>query len=213
MRRGNFIVFEGGEGTGKSTQIHSLQKFLTEKKFEVVLSWEPGGTPIGSAIREILLSTKSTGMSARCEALLYSAARAEHVEKLIKPALERGAIVLCDRYWDASRAYQGFGRGLGTMAIDSINLWATEGLFPDRVYLFDLDPEKGLGRVKQRGDGSLDRLESESIDFHKKIRQAYLHLANSDRSRYLTIDASRELTEISKDIEADFTTHFLKETP
>ncbi len=210
MKNGFFIVFEGGEGTGKSTQIHSLKKFLADKNFEVVLSWEPGGTPIGSAIREILLSTTSTGMSARCEALLYSAARAEHVEKVIRPALERGAIVLCDRYWDASRAYQGFGRGLGMKAIDDLNVWATDGLFPNRVYLFDLDPEKGLDRVKARGDGSLDRLEQESMDFHRKIRKAYVHLADSDPNRYRKIDAGQDLETIRKQIETDFSEHFLK---
>lgn len=210
MKKGLFVVFEGGEGTGKSTQIHSLKAFLEKENFEVLLSWEPGGTPIGEKIREILLSPSSKGMDARCEALLYAAARAEHVQKVLRPAIERGAIVLCDRYWDASRAYQGFARGLGFSSVDQINFWATEGLFPDRVYFFDLDPQVGLARVNKRQDGRLDRMEQEKMDFHQKIRAAYQFIARQSPERYLQIDASQSVAAVQKLIEDDFRERLLK---
>ncbi len=204
-----FIVFEGGEGTGKSTQIHSLKAFLESQKKEVVLSWEPGGSPIGESIRELLLSPTFKGMNDRCEALLYAAARAEHVAKVLRPALQRGATVLCDRYWDASRAYQGFARGLGMSAIDNLNLWATEGLFPDRVYFFDLDPALGLARVNTRQQGKLDRMEAEALGFHEKIREAYRFIARSDPKRYVCINAALSVESVAEIIQNDVAKNFL----
>lgn len=203
MRSGKFIVFEGGEGTGKSTQIRALESWLQSQGREAVVTWEPGGTDLGQRIRHVLLDPTSGPMDARCEALLYAAARAEHVAKKIRPALERGATVLCDRYWDASRAYQGAGRSLGLGPIDSLNQWATQDLFPDRVYLFDLDPERGLERAKLRNQGAMDRLEQEGLPFHEKIRQAYLFIARSEPARYRIIDASRPPEVITAEITAD----------
>ncbi|MBS1984189.1 MAG: dTMP kinase [Bdellovibrionales bacterium] len=202
--QGTFIVFEGGEGTGKSTQIRQTEANLKARGFEVVVTWEPGGTALGERIRSILLDPNSGPMDPRCEALLYSAARAEHVAKVIRPALEKGAVVLCDRYWDASRAYQGAGRGLGLKPIDDLNIWATGGLFPDRVYLFDIDPEAGMERVKARtATGALDRLEQESMSFHEKIRQAYLFVARSDPARYRLIDSRKAIADIQNQISTD----------
>ena len=145
-KRGLFIVFEGGEGTGKSTQIKAMKAHFESTGREVVLSWEPGGTPWGDLIRDLVLKSKvvTEPMSAKAEALLMAASRAEHVEKKILPALDRGALVFCDRYWDASRAYQGVGRGLGVAKVDYVNEWATDGLRPDLVFVFDLDPKIGL---------------------------------------------------------------------
>lgn len=203
MRSGKFIVFEGGEGTGKSTQIRALEAWLKSQGREALVTWEPGGTDLGQRIRAILLDPTSGPMDARCEALLYAAARAEHVAKVIRPALERGAVVLCDRYWDASRAYQGAGRALGIGPIDRLNEWATQDLFPDRVYLFDLDPEAGLARAKTRNHGMLDRLEQEGMPFHEKIRQAYLFIAHSDPRRYRIIDASRTPPSITEELVGD----------
>jgi dTMP kinase len=199
VSKGRFIVFEGGEGTGKTTQIKRLEARLKEAGRDVVLSWEPGGTPLGEKVRSVILDPNSGPMSARCEALLYAACRAEHVDKVIRPALDRGAIVLCDRYWDASRAYQGVARRLGILAIDRINWWATEGLFPDRVYLFDIDPSIGLERAKSR-TGQADRLEQEGKPFHNEVRKAYLHIAHSDPSRYEIINAAASRDEISEQL-------------
>jgi len=128
--------------------------------------------------------------------LLYSAARAEHVEKVLAPALERGAVVLCDRYWDASRAYQGVARGLGTSSIDHLNYWATDGLFPDKVFLFDIDPNIGLSRAATRQGGMKDRLEQESIGFHETVRRAYRFIAESHPTSYEIINASQDIEAI-----------------
>jgi dTMP kinase len=198
--RGLFIVFEGGEGTGKTTQIKQLESRLKQLGRDVVLSWEPGGTALGERIRAILLDPNSGPMSARCEALLYAAARAEHVQKVIRPALERGAVVLCDRYWDASRAYQGVARGLGIAAVDHVNFWATEGIFPDRVFLFDVDPEVGLSRAAARQGGMKDRLEQESSRFHNQVRDAYLFIASSNPKSYRVIDATRTVDSIAAEL-------------
>ena len=203
LKKGVFIVFEGGEGTGKSTQIRKMEALLKQKGFDVIVTWEPGGTPLGERVRHILLDPSSGKMDARCEALLYSAARAEHVAKVIRPALDRNAVVLCDRYCDASRAYQGAGRGLGMKAIDQLNCWATQDLSPDRVYLFDIAPEAGLERAKVRNEGTLDRLEQEPLDFHNQIRKAYLFIAQSDPARYRMIDSRGGIEEIHQKLLAD----------
>lgn len=195
--RGKFIVFEGGEGTGKSTQIRLLEQHLHQKSIsEVVLSWEPGGTPLGEKVRSILLDPASGKISYKAEALLYAAARAEHIDKVIGPALERGCVVLCDRYIDASKAYQGWGRKLGLQSIHELNDWATDGTFPDHVFLFDLDPVVGMNRVIQRQDGKLDRLEQEKIEFHQSIRSAYLHIAKSLPQSYTVIDSTQSIESI-----------------
>lgn len=203
---GRFIVFEGGEGTGKSTQIREIEAHLKGLGRDVLVTWEPGKTAIGQRLREILLDPASGQIDVRAEALMYAAARAEHVAKVIRPALERGAIVLCDRYWDASRAYQGAGRGLGMKAVDEINCWATQGLHPDRVYLFDIDPDAGLKRVRARADGTFDRLEAEPTSFHETIRQAYLFLAKREPARYRILDSRDPIEEIRRRIVSDFET-------
>lgn len=194
-----FISFEGGEGTGKTTQIKSLKQWLeSELQIPVLVTWEPGGSPLGEELRRILLSPETGAISYRAEALLYAAARAEHVEKVIRPALEKGTLVLCDRYWDASKAYQGLGRGLGFAAIDNLNHWATNKLFPDRTFVFDIDAKLGLERARTRNEGKMDRLEQEKIDFHEDIRRAYLYLAQQDSQRYRLISSSDSISNIEK---------------
>jgi len=201
---GAFIVFEGGEGTGKTTQIHALKDWIEKTlKREVVVTFEPGGTPLGKKIREMLLDPAIPKMDSRCEALLFAATRAEHVSQVIRPAVNAGKIVLCDRYWDASRAYQGAARDLGFEAIDRINIWGTRSFFPDRVFLFDLDPAKGLERASVRQDGKLDRLEAEGLKFHSRVREAYLYLANSDPQRYRVLDASQSIDELFAALKED----------
>jgi len=183
--RGSFIVFEGGEGAGKSTQEARLAQWLQDEGLSVVRTREPGGTPAGEAIRTILLSNDYTGLTDRAEALLFAAARGEHAAQVIRPALQAGSIVVCDRYLDSSVAYQGYGRDLGADYVRELSLWATKDLVPDLTVLLDVDPTIGLARVH-----SPDRLESEPIAFHLRVRQAFLDIAAANPDRYLVIDAS-----------------------
>ncbi len=203
MSKGKFIVFEGGEGTGKTTQIRLLKDWLDREGRPVLVTWEPGGSELGKRLREMLLDPSIPQMDSRCEALLFAAARAEHVAKVIRPAIEAGTIVLCDRYWDASKAYQGAGRGLGFSAIEMLNEWGTQNFFPDRSYLFDFDPKDGLERASKRTGGKLDRLEQESLDFHRKILAAYKALAARDPARYKTVDARLSIEEIFEELKKD----------
>ena len=192
---GAFIVFEGGEGAGKSTQEALLADWLEQQGHTVVRTREPGGTPAGEAIRTVLLSNEYAGLTARAEALLFAAARGEHVSQVIRPALEAGSVVVCDRYLDSSVAYQGYGRNLGTERVRSLSLWATHDLLPDLTVLLDIDPAVGLSRVQ-----SPDRLESEPIDYHQRVRQAFLDIASTDPQRYLIVDASQDADTIAEQI-------------
>ena len=192
---GSFIVFEGGEGAGKSTQESVLAHWLEERGMSVVRTREPGGTPAGEAIRTILLSNDYAGLTDRAEALLFAAARGEHAAQIIRPALEAGAIVVCDRYLDSSVAYQGFGRGLGPDYVRNLSLWATRDLVPDLTVLLDVDPSVGLSRVQ-----SPDRLESEPIEYHRQVRQAFLDIAAASSDRYLVIDADQDKQAIAQQI-------------
>jgi dTMP kinase len=184
---GLFLVFEGGEGAGKSTQARALADWLGERGFEVVTTREPGATPLGGRVRSLLLDHSEDAPSSRAEALLYAADRAHHVATVIRPALARGAVVICDRYVDSSLAYQGAGRELAPEDIEWLSRWATAGLKPDLVVLLDVDPEIGLARVGDRG--AADRLEAESLEFHNRVRRAFLDRAATDSHRYLVLDA------------------------
>lgn len=185
-RPGFFVAFEGGEGAGKSTQAQLLADWLREQGRPVVLTREPGDSPIGPAVRALLLDPATAGLSARAEALLYAADRAEHVASVVRPALLRGAVVVSDRYADSSTAYQGAGRGLGVDAIARLSDWATAGLVPDLTVLLDVDPSVGLCRPT----GPADRLEREPADFHRRVRDAFRDLAAADPGRYLVLDAN-----------------------
>ena len=189
--KGLFIAFEGGEGSGKSTQTKLLKKWLEDREHGVVLSREPGGTPLGDDLREILLSHRTGVISPRAEALLYAADRAHHVYSVIRPALEAGDVVITDRYFDSSIAYQGAGRILEPGEVARISRWATESLFPTLTIILDLPAEIGLGRLKK-----FDRLESEPLAFHERIRQEYLQLALLDPERYLVVDGQMSVDEI-----------------
>jgi len=194
---GVFVALEGGEGAGKSTQARLLAIWLREQGYDVVTTHEPGATKIGMRLRALLLDTAHTGLSPRAEALMYAADRAEHVQSVILPALERGAIVVTDRYVDSSLAYQGAGRQLSAAEIARLNTWATGGLRPDLTILLDLPPQTGLGRRVS----SADRLESEPLDFHQRVRTGFLSLAAADPSRYLVVNAERPEAEISREIQ------------
>ena len=193
---GLFIAFEGGEGSGKTTQARLIAIWLREIGYDVVTTHEPGATKVGMRLRALLLDTAHTGMSPHAEALMYAADRAEHVASVIEPALHRGAIVISDRYVDSSLAYQGNGRGLSNSDIAQLNSWATGGRMPDLTILLDMPPEAGLGRRAR----SADRLEAEPPEFHRRVRAGFLALAREDPPRYLVLDATRSVAEISSEI-------------
>jgi len=194
---GLFLALEGGEGVGKSTQARLLAIWLRDQGYDVVATHEPGATKIGMRLRALLLDTAHTGLAPRAETLMYAADRAEHVQSLILPALERGAVVVSDRYVDSSLAYQGAGRQLPVGEIAKVNEWATGGLMPDLTIVLDMSPVAGLGRRRS----SADRLESEPVDFHQRVRNGFLTLAAADPSRYLVLDAARPEAEISREIQ------------
>ncbi|ALV50599.1 dTMP kinase [Streptomyces sp. 4F] len=185
---GFFIALEGGDGAGKSTQAEALADWIRSKGHEVVLTREPGATPVGKRLRSILLDVSSAGLSHRAEALLYAADRAEHVDTVVRPALERGAVVISDRYIDSSVAYQGAGRDLSPTEIARINRWATAGLVPHLTVLLDVSPET----ARERFTEAPDRLESEPAEFHARVRSGFLTLAAADPGRYLVVDAGQE---------------------
>jgi dTMP kinase len=191
---GVFVVFEGGDGTGKTTQIRLLRSAIERVGHLAVVTREPGGTRVGEQVRELLLSRTSEDLDDRTEALLYAAARAQHVREVIVPALERGSVVLCDRYVDSSIAYQGAGRGLGEEAVAHLNQWATASLQPDLTVLLDIDPDEGLQRAV--GDGTPDRLEAAGLEFHREVRTAFLRRAALDHDRYLVLDATLPVEEL-----------------
>ena len=203
---GRLIAFEGVEGSGKSTQLELLRQALDgrggpgdrrggpprNRSREVVVTREPGGTPAGERVRALLLDP-GVELHPRAEALLFAAARAELVEAVIRPALERGAVVLCDRYLDSSLAYQGGARGLGLGPVTDVNRFATGGLLPDLVVLLDLDPASGL----RRRAGKPDRIEGQDLDFHRRVRQAFRDLAAADPERFTVLDATAPVPEIA----------------
>ncbi|MDT0166913.1 dTMP kinase [Actinotalea sp. AC32] len=195
-RRGLFVSFEGGDGVGKSTQLALLGRWLADTGREVVTTREPGGTPLGLRLRELVLHGEHMGP--RAEALLYAADRAHHVDTVVRPALARGAVVLTDRYLDSSVAYQGDGRALGAEEVERLSLWATEGLLPDLTVLLDLDPAVGLARLS----GAPDRLESAGDDFHARTRRAFLDRAAAGGDRWLVLDAAEPVEAVHAAVRA-----------
>jgi dTMP kinase len=186
--RGKFVAIEGGEGAGKSTLARALAERLRDEGLEVVVTREPGATLLGTKIREILLTSTDHPPTALAELLLYAADRAQHCATVIVPALARGAWVISDRFADSSVVYQGIGRGLGRPLVEKLNALATGGLTPDRTLLVDVPPELGLARAAQSHGGKLDRLESEPIAFHRKLRAGFLALARKQPAKYRVLD-------------------------
>jgi dTMP kinase len=187
---GKFITFEGSEGSGKSTQAGLVLEYLRSKKLPVVLLREPGGVKISENIRKLLLDVNNTGMGDECETLLYMAARAQMVKEVLEPQLSSGKIILCDRFLDSTIAYQGYGNGIDIKIIEQLGRFATKGLVPDLTVLFDIQPEKGLGRTGQKKD----RIESRSLDYHNRVRNGYLDLSKQypARIKVIKVDAAKE---------------------
>ena len=198
MTRGVFITLEGGDGSGKTTQAELLRDWLSGEGRTVLRTREPGGTEVGVEIREIVLHHRGD-ISPRAEALLYAADRAHHVATVVRPALERGEVVIQDRYIDSSVAYQGVGRVLDPEAVRSLSEWATEGLAPDLTILLDLDADAARGRLDEART-RYDRLEAEASEFHDRVRAAYLALAEAEPGRFLVVDAARPVDQIAGDI-------------
>lgn len=196
LRPAIFVTFEGIEGSGKTTQARLLTDFLGKQGFDVVLTREPGGPPISEKIRSILLDNANPEMQAMTELLLYEASRHQHVREVIKPALQAGKSVICDRFADASTAYQGYGRGIDIEKVKYLNLIATEGVWPDLTFLLDVPCEIGLKRLGR----SLDRIESETIDFHERVRKGYLEIAKCEPERVKLIDGLQSIDSIFKTI-------------
>ncbi len=188
-----FIVLEGPDGSGKSTQTRLLVDHLSSRGRTVVQTREPGGTPAAEAIRSLVLNPEFAGLDDRTEALLFAAARAEHVARVIRPALQRGEVVVCDRYIDSSVAYQGVGRALGIDRIRELSQWATTDLLPDLTLVLDLDAAEGMARVGER-----DRLELEPQEYHDRVRRAFVELAIHDPERYRVVSAVGTIQEVAQ---------------
>lgn len=196
--RGIFITMEGPDGSGKSTQLELLKRYLSEKGYEIVITREPGGTKISEAVREIILNKDFTEMSYMTEALLYASARAQLVSEVIKPALEAGKAVISDRFVDSSAVYQGMARGLGVENVYKINEFALQGIMPELTIHLDLPAEVGISRKNDQKE--LDRMELEAIDFHEKVADGYRRLAKLDPKRIYTIDATQSIEAIHRQI-------------
>lgn len=194
-----FVTFEGPEGSGKSTQIAILAERLRALGQNVLLAREPGGTAIGDQIREVLHDLKNSGMQPKTEALLLAASRAQIVEEVIRPALESGRLVLCDRYADSTLAYQGYGHGLDLDSLRSLIQFATGGLTPDLTLLLDVDSELGLKR-RRAGGGEWNRLDAYELDFHRRVREGYRRLMDADPRRWVLVDAGRPADAVEAEI-------------
>ena len=191
-----FITFEGPEGSGKTSAANEVIRILVARGYDVLYTREPGGTPIAEEIRNIILDKKNTALDARAEALLYAASRRQHLIEKVWPALKEGKIVISDRFLDSSLAYQGAARKIGIENVLNINLFATEGTFPDLTLLFDITPEKGLERIAINKKREVNRLDLEALEFHRQVRETFLELAKKYQERYVVIDASKTLPEV-----------------
>ena len=192
---GLFVVFEGGDGVGKSTQVVELVTRLQNRRIEPVLTRQPGGTPIGAKLRKLLLDPGHPELTARTEALVYAADKAQHVEEVILPALARGDVVVCDRYVDSMIAYQGAGRVLDLTEVEQVARWATGGLRPDLTVLLDIDPAEAVANIRQQ-----DRLEAAGLEFHRRAREHFLQLAGEDPERYLVLGARESRESIAEKV-------------
>lgn len=194
-----FVTIEGPEGSGKSTATETVINKLRELGYNVLKTREPGGTPISEQIRNVILDKENKTMDGRTEALLYAAARRQHLVEKVWPAVKEGKIVICDRYIDSSLAYQGGARNLGIENIININMFATENTWPDLTLLFDIPPELGLERISLNKNREVNRLDLETLEFHKKVRQTFLNLAEKYPERFVIIDASKSREEVAQD--------------
>jgi dTMP kinase len=210
--KGLFITLEGPDGSGKTTQVAKIAEYLMQNKIDFIQTREPGGTRISDKIRSLILDPEHKEMHDLTEVLLYAASRAQHVHEKIIPALEAGKVVLCDRFVDASLAYQGFGLGVGEQPVMQVNNIATSGLVPDRSYFIDVSPEVGRERMKARyGTGNLDRIEQKDLSYHERVREGFQHIFKNQEKRILRVngeqDPERVFGEIVKDLDKLLANH------
>lgn len=206
--KGIFVTFEGPDGSGKTTQVTLLKEYFNSLGYEVLITREPGGTTISEKIRKLILDPENKEMGAVCEAMLYAAARAQHIYEVIIPALNAGKMVICDRFVDSSIVYQGFARGLGEEMVGKINDYAIQGTIPDRTYLITISPETGIKR--KNSDGELDRLELEDIEFHKMVFEGYNRLKGK-HNRIMHIDGNQSINKVQDIIREDISKFINKE--
>lgn len=204
MKKGLFVVFEGGEGSGKSTIIEKIYIWLRESGHECILTREPGGIKISEKIREVILDKENTEMDGRTEALLYAAARRQHLVEKVIPAINSGKIVLCDRFVDSSLAYQGYARGLGIDEVFEINKFAINDCMPNVSILFDIDPEIGLERIRKNSSREVNRLDLEKIDFHNKVREGYTKIYENNKDRMIKINAEQSIDQVFEEVKRIF---------
>ncbi|MBM7836562.1 dTMP kinase [Clostridium sardiniense] len=200
MKKGLFIVFEGGEGSGKSTMIDKVYEWLRECDYDCIKTREPGGISIAEQIREVILNKENTKMDGKTEALLYAAARRQHLVEKVIPALENGQVVLCDRFVDSSLAYQGYARGLGIEEVYEINKFAIGDCVPNISILFDISPEVGMARIKKNAEREVNRLDLEKLDFHNKVREGYDIIYRKNRDRMVKINADESIDKVFDDV-------------
>ncbi|MEG0284081.1 MAG: dTMP kinase [Erysipelotrichales bacterium] len=196
MKNGFFIAFEGPDGSGKSTIIKMVADYFEQENIDYCLTREPGGSLIAENIRSIILDPQNKNLKASTEALLYAASRAQHFEEIIKPALDKNAIVLCDRFIDSSLVYQGIARNLGVERVLEINRFAIDDVLPDVTVFFDVDPIVGLERINSSGTREINRLDLESEQFHRKVYEGYHQIIKSDKDRFAIVDASKSIEEV-----------------
>lgn len=199
-RRPLFITLEGGEGSGKTTMMGRVAAFMQNHSIPYLITREPGGIEIAEKIRSIILDPAHTAMDARTEALLYAAARRQHLAEKVEPALKQGLTVLCDRFVDSSLVYQGYARGLGMDEVWSINQFATDTRMPDLTLLFDIEPEIGLSRIAANAERELNRLDMEALAFHEKVREGYLLVAERNPDRIRKLDASKTPAQVEREM-------------
>jgi len=200
MKQGLFITLEGPEGSGKSTIIKLLEEYLSEMNIEFISTREPGGIEISEQIREIILNKNNITMDSRTEALLYAAARRQHLTERVIPALEKNKVVICDRFVDSSLAYQGYARGIGMNQVMEINKFAIDKYMPDLTIYLDIDPKLGLERIAKNKDREVNRLDLEKLDFHKRVREGYMILLKENPDRIKLVDASKDILEVFANI-------------
>ncbi|WP_042201173.1 dTMP kinase [Paenibacillus camerounensis] len=210
-REGFFITLEGGDGAGKTTVLGRVAAYLQNHSMPYIITREPGGIEIAEKIRSIILDPAHTAMDARTEALLYAAARSQHLAEVVEPALQQGLTVLCDRFVDSSLVYQGHARGLGIEQVRNINEFATGGRKPDLTFYLDVDPEIGLSRIAANQDREVNRLDLEKLDFHQKVREGYQLVVQSDPERVVVLDANRPIHMVEQDIVRTLKERILKD--
>lgn len=201
MKKGLFITFEGLDGSGKTTQANLLANHCKQLGFDVLVTREPGGTPLSEKIRDAILDPQTNQIASTTEALLYASSRAQHVSEVIKPALEKNMFVFCDRFMDSSIAYQGYGRCLGD-EVRLINEFAVQGVIPDLTFFIDINPVEGLARIKKYGE--LDRIEKETINFHERVHAGYMEIIKQDPDRFFVVDGNKSIDVLSQEIRMYF---------